>query len=453
MATLKKATYIGMFVLFLACMVCWPSGCSKAPDPFDQNWTVPTPISSSIAGLGGAARLYRHQDELVAIQVPKEGTANLLFWNRERNSWAKSQLSVTQGYIFGYAAIDPITKAVLLPQAFCENEQLVMKVFIGKISNNGAFNGFVERQWSADKQVLLGEAPQNIKLNAYAKREGVGLGTIIMNGSTVHIPYSLHATTLFGINNASNGPFASGVFYSFDSGVTWRMEKISDQHSIAPALCETENYIYYFSGSHPLWGSRKSVRAGKWEALQPIANTFAMINGHFAVAGESNTAHICWMDRRHNKTRFNLTGAPIENNDIYYRHREDTATKWSEEVLLSKRLLYCYAPTIAVEGDKVVVMWAGVKTADKQHTDMGPNDIYYVVSRDRGRTWTSPHLVTDGAKHGFTAGMPQVSLLNGTIHSLYIQGAQRQPTELSPGLTRLGQGSWPIYYQQRPFPN
>ena len=69
-------------------------------------------------------------------------------------------------------------------------------------------------------------------------------------------------------------------------------------------------------------------------------------------------------------------------------------------MLLSKGLLYAYAPTISAEGDKVVVTWAGIQTADKQHTFMGPNDIYYVTSKDGGKTWTSPLRVTDGAKDG-----------------------------------------------------
>ena len=182
------------------------------------------------------------------------------------------------------------------------------------------------------------------------------------------------------------------------------------------------------------------------------ATTFANVYGRFDVAGDGDTAHICWMDRRHNKMRFNLTGPPIENNDIYYRRRKDTDQEWGKEVHLSKGLLYCYAPTISAEGNNVVVVWAGIQTADKQHTYMGPNDIYYVTSKDAGKTWTAPLRVTDGAKDGITAGMPQVALLKGVIHLLYTQGAQRQPKELSPGLTKLGQESWPIYYTQRPFP-
>jgi hypothetical protein len=209
--------------------------------------------------------------------------------------------------------------------------------------------------------------------------------------------------------------------------------------------------MYYFGGA--LWFSRKQNTGGQWENAQTIADTFAVVHGRFAVAGEGDTAHICWMDRRHNKWRFNFDGPRIENNDLYYRRRNDSDRDWSKEILLSKGLLYSYAPSISAEGDHVVVAWAGIRTAGKQHSDMGPNDIYYVTSKDGGKTWTDPLKVTDAAKDGVTSGMPQVALLNGTIHLLYTQGKRSSSPELSPGLTRIGGDPWPIYYTHRPFPD
>ena len=98
-----------------------------------------------------------------------------------------------------------------------------------------------------------------------------------------------------------------------------------------------------------------------------IATTFANVYGRFDVAGDDNTVHICWMDRRHNRSRFNFDGPPVENNDIYYRHRRDSDEEWSKEVWLSKGLIYCYAPTISAEGQNVVVAWAGIQKGSNQH--------------------------------------------------------------------------------------
>jgi translation initiation factor IF-1 len=107
---------------------------------------------------------------------------------------------------------------------------------------------------------------------------------------------------------------------------------------------------------------------------------------------------------------------------------------------------------MSVAGDKIVVAWAGVQTAKDWHTDFDPNDIYYITSNDGGKTWAKPLRVTDNIKAGITAGDPRVMLLNGVIHLFYIQGKMNLK-ELSPGLTKLNQPPWPIYYTQRPFPN
>jgi hypothetical protein len=439
------------------------TGCSESAAQLDPKWTSPAAISSSIGGLGGAIRLHRCYDTLIGVQVLHGGSAQLLMLNRASNSWSQSNVAGAPDvggwtYLWGFASIDPQSKRVLLPEGYAENEQLVMKVLMGTITENVGLRDIIEKKWITDKIALLGETDPKVKLNELGKgRQGVGLGPGILNGSEACIPYCLHAAEVIQQGKSvtiKDGPSANGVFHSSDSGKTWQMEKISDIHSGAPTICKTKGYFYYFAGHDlSLWFSRKPTEGGKWEEPQVISRTFALVDGRFAAAGEGDTAHACWMDRRHNKWRFNIDAPPIENNEIFYRRRKDTDRDWSKEVLLSKGLLYAYAPTISAEGDKVVVAWAGIQTASKQHTDMGPNDIYYVTSKDGGKTWAQPLKITDGAKNGMIAGMPQVALLNGTIHLLYTQGKRAEAKELTPGLTKLGGEPWPIYYTQRPFPD
>jgi hypothetical protein len=455
---------------FLASAAVFSVGCSKQDDRPDQNWTSPVAISGGFAGLGGAILLHRYHDTLIGVQILDGGSAQLLILNRASNSW--SQLNVAGApdvggwtYLWGSAAIDPQSKRIILPEGYAENEQLVMKVLMGTITENVGLRDVTEKEWITDKKILLGETGPNVKLNGppirpdRPNRNGAELGIGILNGPEAYIPYCLRGQTYRGkIVYVDEGPFNNGVFHSSDSGKTWQMEKISDFNFGAPDMCKTMGYYYYFVTRTPiieygLWFSRKPISEGAWVPPENITRTFANVDGQFADAGEGDTVHICWMDRRHNKWRFNIDAPPIENNEIFYHRRKDADRDWSKEVLLSKGLLYSYAPTISAEGDKVVVAWAGIQTASKQHTDMGPNDIYYVTSKDGGKTWTDPMKVTDGAKDGMTAGMPQVALLNGTIHLLYIQGKFEKAEELSPGLTRASKQPWSIYYTQRPFPN
>ncbi len=107
---------------------------------------------------------------------------------------------------------------------------------------------------------------------------------------------------------------------------------------------------------------------------------------------------------------------------MVYIRRKDSDAHWNQDVILSKGLLYSYSPAMSVEGDKIVAAWAGVLKSSDWHSKYAPNDIYYVTSKDGGKTWTKPLKVTDGAKDGIISGEPQVMLMNGVIHLTYIQG-------------------------------
>jgi len=217
-------------------------------------------------------------------------------------------------------------------------------------------------------------------------------------------------------------------------------------------MCRTTGHVYYVAGIYPLWSSRKPLAGGSWESPRTVSKTLARAYGLVAVAAAADTVHIAWMDRRHDMMRINLTGPRIENCDIYYRRRRDADPDWSKDVQLSEGMLYSYAPSIAAEGSRVVVAWAGIEDADRTHTRMSPNDIFFVTSNDGGVTWSERIKVTYSAKDGVVSGMPQVALLNGTIHLLFTQGSYQGSSEASPGLRKLELGPWPIYYTHREFP-
>jgi len=450
-------------------------GCNKQSNRIDQGWTAPIAVAASNEGLAGWFILHRYQDTIVGVTQRRSAEAQVLTFDSAKNSWRELPVSGIPGnYPWAYAAIDQQTQRILLADGFAEREQFTMKILTGTIVENSGIQNMIERNWITDKDTLLGKTSSSVSLTDPPVSPGgvntnwASLGIGILNGPDMQIPYCFSAKTYTETPVAyqgqthfrkafERGPFNNGVLRSTDSGNTWRMEIISSFDSLAPEMCQTKAFVYYFGIRYPIigngvWASRQSVTGSAWAEPTIIAATFANVYGRFDVAADGDTAHICWMDRRRNKIRFNLTGPPIENNDIYYRRRKDGDKEWSKEVWLSKGLLYCYAPTIASEGDNVVVVWAGIRDAGKQHTYMSPNDIYYVTSGDSGKTWSAPLKVTDVAKDGGTAGMPQVALLNGTIHLLFTQGSQQGAAELSPGLTKLGVGPWPIYYTQRAFP-
>jgi hypothetical protein len=449
-------------------------GCSKSADEVDKGWSPAIAISSSTAGFGGAPRLHKYEDTLVGIQVLHGGAAQILMLSQRTGAWSATNISGPpndDGWLglWGAAGIEPQTGRIVLPGGYAENERLLMKAFFGKLTEYGSLRETIGRTWFTDKKALLGDTSTNVTLNHPVgpsrghNRSGAIMAKAMVSSAETVIPFTFEAVTYFETpgryrgktyvrKGVEGGPFANGVLVSPDLGKTWRLEMVSNQRGRVPALCQTTGYLYYFAGPYPLWFSRKAANAETWETPRQITKTSHGFDAFYGVAGDGDTARICWMDRRHNKWRFSFDEPAPVNSDIYYRRRKDGAAGWDKEVWLSKGLMYCYAPTIAAEGDHVVVVWAGIRKAGRWHGGYGPNDIFYVTSKDAGKTWARPMRVTDGAKDGSTAGMPQIALLNGVIHLVYIQGKPQPRAELAPGLTKLGMDPWPIFYQRRDFP-
>lgn len=384
---------------------------------------------------------------------------NSLFWNEVQLE------GVPLGYVWAYPAIDQDSDKVFFEQGYTENDQLVMKVLMGRMTGRVVVRDATERKWSEDKRSLFGEPLPNVSLTDPGKRERLsGLGRGLINGHVLYVPYCLDSKVITYRGKSQineKGPDSNGVLHSIDSGLTWQIERISGAPAALPKMSRTKGYYYYFAATFApkvaegweLWFSRKLVNGGSWDLPKPVTKTFgssALIWKYEAIADEE-TVHVCWLDERHEKKRSNLVYPFRQNYEVVYRRRNDSDIDWSEDAILSKGFLYSYSPTMSLEGDRIVVAWAGIRTAPDWHTDGSPNDIYYVTSKDGGKTWAKPLKVTDGAKDGMTSGKPQVMLLNGVIHLFYIQGQMKSKQE-SPGLTKLNQPPWPIYYAQRPFP-
>jgi hypothetical protein len=235
------------------------------------------------------------------------------------------------------------------------------------------------------------------------------------------------------------------------------MERISDSQAFLPSICRSKGYYYYFAASpspkkgqgFELCFARKPVTDSSWEEPKAVTKFFDNL---YVAASQDDTIHLCWLDARHEKRTGNAVYPHEGNYEVAYSQRKDSDNSWSKEIILSEGLLFTFSPSMSVEGDKIVIAWAGIQRAGVWHTPFDPNDIYYVTSKDGGKTWTEPLRVTDNIKVGVTAGDPQVVLLNGKIHLTYIQGKMNLKQE-SPGLTKLNQPPWPIYYMQRPFPD
>lgn len=476
---MKRIEYTVLVSCFLVGTGVFFVGCSRQV-ALAQGWSAPIKVTDSQSGLGRGIILYKWQNTIIGLEGQDDWSARVFLMNPNASSWAEVQMTgVPRGYLWAYPAIDQSSDKMFFEQGYIENDKLIMNVLLGRMTGSMAVRDAVEKKWLTDKKTLFGETGSNVWLNVPERggRTWPHLGLGLISGADLHIPYCVHASTYSETPETyqgktyvrkayEDGPFHNGVFHSSDSGTTWQIQRISDFQSSLPSICRSKDYYYYFAASlarnlgrgFELWFSRKSVEGGSWTAPEVATKTFcdSGLSWKYIATAENDTVHVCWLDRRHEKTRpysIDPSGRHnCQNYEVAYCHRKDSDTGWSKDIILSAGLLYSFAPVMSVEGDRIVVAWAGVQDDKDGHDEFWPNDIYYVTSKDGGKTWTQPLRVTDNIKAGITAGRPQVALLNGIIHLLYSQGKISYKEE-SHGLVKLNQPPWPIYYQQRVFPD
>jgi hypothetical protein len=378
--------------------------------------------------------------------------------NRASNSWSHVPVSgFPPEYAFD-ATIDGTSGRMFFPQGHSQSNRLEMNVLFARMTGTAGVGIESEKRWTTDKEHFFGTGHRNVgftERNEPEKRGWINLGLGIMDGSELYIPFCADGFTYVNKYTSTRGPNADGVFRSVDSGSTWQVERISEFEAFNPSVCRTKGYCYYFACGgmgmerrFVLWFSRKPIEGSSWDAPKAVTKTVAYgVHERHSAVTEGDAIHICWLDSRHEKRTWNFAHPHRENYEVAYCQRKDSDTNWRKDIILSGGVVFSYSPSISVEGNKIAVAWGGAQTAHAWAFEGDPSDIYYTTSKDGGKTWARPLKVTDGAKDGITSGCPHVAVQKGIIHLCYAQGKWDRHTQVR------DQGGWPIYYQQRPFPD
>jgi hypothetical protein len=435
----------------------------KRPIPLDQGWSQPIAVTGTQSADMGGGHLYKWHGTLMLMQSrydysSKSSTCSIMIRNHDSsNSWAQIPISDVPGDCAFYCpAFDEANNRIVFERGYIESNQLHMGTVFIHMTANGRTQAEAEREWTRNQESLLGKTDHNVTLNDPAilgllglkvklslkvNRDHPQLGKGLLTDSEVCIPYSLSAFTLSQPKTISHGPYSSGIFYSTNLGKTWQMEKIAELDAAEPEMCRTKDYCYYFGMTGGgIWFSQKSVDGGSWSEPKFLTKTFANSRGGGA-AVEGDMVYFCWLDRRHEKWRLNIDRPYVGNYEVAYRQRKDTDSTWRKDVIVSKGMLFSYWPSMSVEGGEIVIAWVGAISQNDAH------DVFYVTSKDGGKTWARPLKVTDRAKDGITSEQTQVALQDGIIHLFYAQGQWDRHAQV------WNQGGWPIYHQQRPFPD
>jgi hypothetical protein len=96
--------------------------------------------------------------------------------------------------------------------------------------------------------------------------------------------------------------------------------------------------------------------------------SFTSYNNAWCIAAGGNNVHVVWVDQRDGN-----------GGEIYYKRSTDEGTTWESDVRLTIDLAISFAPSVAVSGQSVHVVWYDERD--------GNQEIYYKRSTDGGISW------------------------------------------------------------------
>lgn len=442
-----------LFATFLAVLLVG-FGCSKPVVVDSANWSKPQVVSQSSDSLSASFFLYNWNGSLVALGGDA-GSFAIHFLREDGAGWRTIHTD-NLGCI--PMDCDPVTPKVVVTRGVLRPDKIEMSFAYFQLGLDGTLQNQTTNYLTFDCAKFFQTKNPNVRFPASKKLYAQPFAGGVIRGAEIYVPYSMYAVTLHGKGfSFGDGPAVCGVFTTRNSSASWVCETVAKEDWFIPSVHKTLAHLYFLGGDTKLQKlkfSRKTAASDSWEAPQIIENAQCPsgVNLYYQAVAVDECVHLVWLDRRHEKKRLNPVYPNRENYEVAYCYRKDSDATWSKDVILSDGLLYAYAPSISAEGDNVVVAWAGVQNDKDGRNEFNPSDIFYVTSRDGGKTWTKPIRVTDSFKDGFTSGRPRVALHKGGIHLFYIQG-KLDYKKVSTGMVKLNQPPWPIYYQQRPFPN
>jgi hypothetical protein len=194
------------------------------------------------------------------------------------------------------------------------------------------------------------------------------------------------------------------IYYrrSPDQGVSWGPEqRLSSAQAINehPSIAVSGGRVYVVWHAYtPEQGASvcftySSNRGATWAPPKPLAGPHSV---HPSIAVVGSTLHLIWVDTRSGE------------EEVYYRRSADGGQTWEAERPLTEAPMPSWTPSIAASEAIVAVAW--VDTHD------GNEEEYIKVSADAGQTWSKDTRIT---KDRLSSEAPSIAVSGRTIHLVW----------------------------------
>lgn len=218
--------------------------------------------------------------------------------------------------------------------------------------------------------------------------------SIAVSGNTVHVVWF----------DSRSGP--EEIFYrrSTDGGASWMPEtRLSSCPGTSgnPSIAVTGNVVHAVwynndgAGNVEIYYKRSTDGGTSWEPDFRLTDCPAnSYTPSIAVAGDN--VHVAWHDSRDG------------NEEIYYIRSTDGGTSWGADTRLSFGAESSCFAAIAVYGNYIHIAWQ-----DYRH---GNWEIYYDRSTDGGTTWGGDTRLTNNGAHSFA---PSIAVAGTNVHVVW----------------------------------
>ena len=142
---------------------------------------------------------------------------------------------------------------------------------------------------------------------------------------------------------------------------------------------------------------------GQWQADTRLSDlpsqSITSINNAWCVAASGNVVHVIWSDYRDGGT-----------GEIYYKHSTDGGISWGADTRLTNDPAFSSYPSVAISGSVVHVIWLDTRDVT--------GGIYYKRSADDGITWgADTRLIPNNLG---VSGAPSVAVSGSAVHLVWV---------------------------------